>query len=106
MKHIGQTERVEDAQHLRRVGALHVVGISHRALQDEGARRRDDHGGDQQYDAGLDRAECLPDFFEWSRIPSHLRCPSVFLSPLRGWSSSPPTQGLRPGLHSVAASRL
>jgi hypothetical protein len=36
-----------------------------------------------------------------------LRLTAVFLSPLRGWSSSPAfTHGLRRGLHSIAALRL
>src|ERR1051326_168902 len=62
MEDIGQAHGIEEAQHGRGVGALHVIQFGDRALQNEGARYGEDHKSDNQHDASLDGTQGLPGF--------------------------------------------
>src|SRR5579864_438644 len=59
---IGQTRGIEEAQHGRGVGALHVIQFGDRALQNDGARYGKNHERNNEYDAGLDGTQGLPGF--------------------------------------------
>ena len=59
---VGQARGIEEAQHGGRVGARHVVGLRHRALQNHSAGRREDDDQDDENHASLDRAQGLPAF--------------------------------------------
>jgi hypothetical protein len=47
VKYVGQPEGVEDAERLRGVGGLHLVGLGGRPLKYDGSGRREDHDEDQ-----------------------------------------------------------
>src|ERR1051326_7784284 len=62
MEDIGQAHGIEEAQHGRGIGALHVIQFGDGALQNDGARYGKNHERNNQYDAGLDGTQGLPGF--------------------------------------------
>jgi hypothetical protein len=80
MENVGQPHRVQQAEHLRRIGALHFVRISRGTLQYHGPEGRDDHGRDQQNHAGFNRAQRLPRSANCGVNSSGHICPFLALS--------------------------
>jgi hypothetical protein len=55
MENIGQAHTVEQAQHLRRIGALDLISLSGGTLQNNRTGRREDNDKNEQDDAGFAR---------------------------------------------------
>ena len=62
VKYVGQPARVQYAERLRGVGALHLVGLGDRPLKHDCSGRRENHDQDQQNHAGLDGSNGAPRF--------------------------------------------
>src|ERR1039458_269541 len=62
MENVGQFQCVEQAQHLWRIGPLHLLSLGGGTLQNHCPCCREQNDQDEQNDAGLDCAEGLPDF--------------------------------------------